>query len=158
VSYATPGQIVITSGAVSDPYNDWASANGIPGAGGSVDSDGDGIANAIEFVLGTDPSGPGSNSNANLPKITTDATYVNIEYRRTDASMSLAAAQQPYVEYGSNLTGWTKTVAGAPAGTPVLINTVNDGAGAGIDLVTVRIPRALAASGKIFARLRADIP
>lgn len=158
VSYATPGQIVITSGGVSDPYNDWASANGIPGAGGTVDSDGDGISNAIEFVLGTDPSGPGSNSNANLPKVTTDATYLNFEFRRSDASMSLAAAQQPYVEYGSTLSGWTTAVAGAPAGNPVVINTVNDGAGAGIDVVTVRIPRALATGQKIFARLRADIP
>lgn len=158
VSYATPGQIIITSGGVSDPYSDWTTANGIPGAGGAVDSDGDGIANGIEFVLGTDPSGPGSNSNANLPKVTTDATYLNFEFRRTDASMSLAAAQQPYVEYGSTLTGWTKAVAGAPAGTPVVINVVNDGAGAGIDVVTVRIPRALATGSKIFARLRADIP
>ncbi|QJE97462.1 beta strand repeat-containing protein [Luteolibacter luteus] len=158
LSYATPGQIIITSGGVSDPYSDWASANGIPGAGGSVDSDGDGIANALEFVLGTDPSGPGSDSNANLPKVTTDATYLNFEFRRTDASMSLAASQQPYVEYGSSLSGWTKAVAGAPVATPVVINTVNDGAGAGIDVVTVRIPRALATGSKVFARLRADIP
>jgi fibronectin-binding autotransporter adhesin len=154
--FSGDGMLTVTSSG--SPYMAWESANGISGAGGATDSDGDGIKNAIEFVLGTDPSGPDSNSNANLPKVTTDATYINFEFRRTDASMSLAAAQQPYVEYGSDLTGWTKAVAGAPVGTPILINAVNDGAGTGIDVVTVRIPRALATGQKIFARLRADIP
>ena len=159
VSYATPNQIVITNSGVTDPYAAWTSANGIPGAGGSVDSDGDGIANALEFVFGTDPSGPDSNSNANLPTVTVDATYLNFAFRRTDESLTLAAAQQPYVQYGANLSGWTTAVAGSPAGTPIVITTDNDFYGAGIDRVTVKVPRALAAPGtKLFARLRADIP
>lgn len=140
-------------------YNTWESANGITGAGGSADSDGDGVPNALEFVLGGDPSGPNSNSLSLLPTSTVNATDLVFVFRRTDASMALSAPEQPYVQYGSNLSGWTKAEAGVPALTPVSIEVADEAGGAGVDVVTVRIPRALAAPGtKLFARLRADIP
>jgi autotransporter-associated beta strand protein len=141
-----------------DAFSAWATSKGIPGATGSADADGDGIANAIEFVLDTIPSGANSNSNALKPTVTTDANYLTFVFRRSDASMTLAAAQQPLVEYGSALTGWTTAVDGQPVATPVLITVANDAAGVGVDLVTVKIPRALATNTKLFARLRADIP
>ncbi len=151
--------VLTVTGVISDPYASWEVANGIAGAGGGTDSDGDGIANAIEFVLGGDPSGPDSNSNALKPVVTVDATYLNFVFRRTDASMALAPAQQPYVEYGSDLAGWTTAVQGAPVENPVQIVVEDDFFAAGTDRVTVRIPRALATPGtKLFARLRADIP
>ena len=149
--------IALVQSGGGNPYGDFETANGIAGAGGGADSDGDGIPNAIEFVLGTDPSGPGSDSNAARPTITLDGTYVNFTFRRSDASASMPALQQPYVQYGSDLTGWTTATAGQPVANPVLINTVPDGPG--FSLVTVRIPKALAGPGaKIFARLRVDIP
>jgi fibronectin-binding autotransporter adhesin len=148
------GQVVITN-AAGDAYGTWASANGISGAGGTVDSDGDGISNGIEFVLGSDPSGPNSNSNALLPTITVDATYMNFTFRRTDESL----AYNPRVQYGTGLATWTNAVNGQPVATPVLVVTDNDFYAAGIDRVTVRIPRALAAPGaKLFGRLTVDIP
>ncbi|MCW1924635.1 autotransporter-associated beta strand repeat-containing protein [Luteolibacter arcticus] len=133
-----------------NPFSTWASANGVP-ANPALDSDGDGIANGIEFVIGGNPApGAGSNSNGLLPTITTDATYLNFTYRRTDAAASMPLAQQPYVQYGSTLAGWTKAEHNTNG---VLISEV-DGTP---DLVTVKIPRALTGSGKLFARLRVDL-
>ncbi|RYD62645.1 MAG: hypothetical protein EOP83_14070, partial [Verrucomicrobiaceae bacterium] len=139
------GKLSVTTGATGD-YTSWETENGIAGAGSAADSDGDGISNGIEFVLGGDPSGPNSDSNSLLPTMTTDATYIDFVFRRTDA----AAAYNPYVQYGSTLGGWTKAEAGVAG---VIINEENDGFAAGTDRITVKIPKALAASGKLFAQL-----
>ena len=65
----------------------------------------------------------------------------------------------PRVQYSTALASWTNAVAGQPGGTPVVITEDNDFFGAGIDRVTVKIPRALAAPGTtLFGRLRADVP
>jgi fibronectin-binding autotransporter adhesin len=144
------GSLVVTT-AGGSAYDSWASANGIAGAGADADSDGDGIDNGIEFIIGGDPSGPGSDSNALLPTLTTDANYLNFAFRRTDA----AAAYDPYVQYGSTLAGWTEAQGGVGG---VIISEDNDFFGTGIDRVTVKIPRTLAVGGKLFAQLRVDIP
>jgi fibronectin-binding autotransporter adhesin len=149
-NYNGLNQIALVQGG--DAYGSFETANGISGAGSDTDSDGDGIPNGIEFVIGGDPSGPGSASNALLPTSTTDAAYLNVVFRRTDDS----APYNPFVEYGSTLGGWT------PAQ-----NTVNDVIvivddnfyDATTDRVTVRIPRTLASPDtKLFARLRVNIP
>lgn len=137
--------------SVGSAYDAWETANGIPAAGADTDSDGDGISNGIEFVIGGDPSGPGSDSNALLPTLTTDATYLNFVFRRSDAS----AAINPSVEYSVSLASWTEAQAGVDG---VIIDEVADGFGTGIDQVTVRIPRNLGPAGALFARLRAEIP
>jgi autotransporter-associated beta strand protein len=149
----TAKQVEVTS-ASANGYGDWETANGIAGAGSNTDSDGDGIPNGIEFVIGGDPSGPGSASNSLLEPVAVDATYLTYVFRRSDAS----AAYDPYVEYGSNLTGWTEATAGEPVLNPVLVSEDNNFYGDGIDRVTVRIPRALATGTRLFARLRVDIP
>ena len=144
-------QLVYTPGS-GTPFSNWASANGIPGASADIDSDGDGILNGIEFVIGGDPSGPGSNSASLVPAVTTDATYINFTFRRTDAS----AGSNPYVEYNSSLSStWTKAESGVNG---VIVQETNDGFGAGVDSVTVKIPRTLASGAKLFARLRVIIP
>jgi hypothetical protein len=86
-----------------------------------------------------------------LPTVATDATFLSITYRRTDASV----ADGPLVEYGSTLGTWTEAEAGVNG---VVINEVNDAFGVGVDSVEVKIPRALAIGAKLFARLRIDIP
>ncbi len=144
------GSLVVTT-AGGSAYDSWAAANGVSGAGADADSDGDGIDNGIEFVIGGDPSGPDSDSNALLPTLTTDPNYLNFVFRRTDA----AAAHDPYVEYGSSLSGWTEAEAGVSG---VIVSEDNEFFGAGIDRVTVKIPRTLAVGSKLFARLRVDIP
>jgi autotransporter-associated beta strand protein len=148
------GTLTVTTGPDAGGYEDWEIENGIEGAGSLADSDSDGIPNGIEFVIGGIPFGPGSASNGLLEPVALDAEYLTYVFRRTDA----AAAYDPYVEYGSTLSGWTEATAGEPVLTPVLINEDNNFYGAGIDRVTVRIPRALATGTKLFARLRVDIP
>jgi fibronectin-binding autotransporter adhesin len=153
VHFSGSGTLKVTTGG--NAYLTWTAANGIPGAAGTEDADGDGISNAIEFVIGGDPSGPDSDSNALLPAMdNSDATYVDFVFRRTDD----AAGSDPYVEYGSTLSGWTTAEPGEPVANPVVIDETDDFYGAGIDQVTVRLPRALATGSKLFARLRVDIP
>lgn len=132
-------------------YDAFETANGIPGAGSDTDSDGDGIPNGIEFVIGGDPSGPDSDSSALLPAATVDATNLSFVFRRTDA----AAGFDPVVEYSSTLAGWTVAQGGVGG---VLITEDNNFYGASTDRVTVIIPRALATGSTLFARLRVDIP
>ncbi len=144
------GSLTVSTGPVGTPYQLWESANGISGAGATADSDNDGISNGIEFVIGGDPSGPGSDSNALLPTVTKTATQLVFVYRRTDAS----AGTTQVVEYSSTLApgAWTTAVNGT-AGVTTLQE--NDAFGAGVDRVTVSIPLP-AGGAKLFARLRVD--
>ncbi len=151
VNYDDANKRIEITNVVADVYGAWELANGITGAGSDTDSDSDGIPNGIEFVIGGDPSGPGSDSSALLPTLSTDATYLNFVFRRTDDS----ASYDPFVEYGSTLAGWTAAEAGVNG---VIVNEDDDFFGTDIDRVTVRIPRALATGSKLFARLRIDIP
>ena len=151
-NYNSLKQIALVTGG--NAYGDWETLNGIAGAGADVDSDNDGIANGIEFVLGGDPSGPGSDSNGLLPTISVDGTYLNFVFRRSDESASYA----PFVEYGNSLGGWTP----AQDGVNGVIVITEDNPGdlpANTDRVTVRVPRSLAApEARLFARLRVNIP
>jgi autotransporter-associated beta strand protein len=153
VHFSGSGTLKVTSSG--NPYQTWAALNGIPGASGAADADGDGISNAIEFLIGGDPSGPDSNSAALLPTVdNSNASYVDFVFRRTDE----AAESEHFVEYGSELTGWTTAEPGEPVENPVVITETDDGFGEGIDQVTVRIPRALAEDARLFVRLRVNIP
>ncbi|WP_035605406.1 autotransporter-associated beta strand repeat-containing protein, partial [Haloferula sp. BvORR071] len=139
------GNALQLSYSLGNAYNAWESANGISGAGANADSDHDGIPNGVEFVIGGDPSD--SDSSALAPVITVDASYLNFVFRRTDDSASF----NPAVQYGSSLGAWTTAQPGVPSENPVLIQEVNNFYGAGIDQVTVKIPRGLVAPGtKLF--------
>jgi fibronectin-binding autotransporter adhesin len=143
-------QLSYTPGS-GDAYGNWETLNGITGAGANTDSDGDGIPNGIEFVIGGDPSD--SPSSALLPTATVDADNVTFIFRRTDE----AASYNPYVEYGSSLTvnDWATAQGGVDN---VVITEDNNFYGGNVDRVRVVIPRALATGGKLFARLRIEVP
>lgn len=146
------GTLTVTEGPSAPPYQLWAEAHGIAGAGAAdVDSDGDGISNGSEFVLGGDPSGPDSNLSALLPVMTRTGNTLKFVYRRADASSANYAMQ---VEISSNpsVNGW------APApndlGDPKIL-VESDGFGPGVDKVTVTIAMT---GPKLFARLKVEIP
>jgi hypothetical protein len=146
------GILNVTFTNTVDTYASWAMANGVNGLPSSDDTDGDGLQNGIEFVLGGDPSAPNSDSNALRPTVTVDATYIDFVFRRSDDS----AGYSPFVEYNTGLSDtWIEAEGGVNG---VVINEVDDGFGVDIDQVTVRIPRVLAGGGKIFARLHVTIP
>ena len=142
-------QLSYTPGS-GDAYDSWETLNGIEGAGSDADSDGDGIPNGIEFVIGGDPSD--SPSNALLPTASVDADHVTFTFRRTDDS----ATYNPHVEYGSTLDDdWDPAQGGVDG---VVITEDNNFYGGNTDRVRVVIPRALAGGGKLFARLRIEVP
>lgn len=143
------GRLLVTLGPPLY-YGAWEAENGISGAGENADSDGDGISNGIEFVIGGDPSGPGSDSNSLLPVVSVDENYMNFIYRRADP----AAAYQPFVEYSSSLTQWS--IAG-DEDDGVFTEDAQDFYGPGVYRVTVHVPRALASGSKFFARLGVHI-
>ncbi len=149
--FAGGGSLTVTTGAELSGYDLWAAVNGIAGAGPEEDSDGDGIPNGIEFVIGGDPGGPGSNSSSLLPTVARDGEHFVFIFRRADAS----AAFDPFVEYSSTLDGWAQAQHGVDG---VEIGTEDDFFGEGIDRVTVRMPVTLAPGSKLFARLGVSIP
>lgn len=149
--FAGTGSLTVTNGPVGTPYQLWENSQAIPGTGPDADSDHDGISNAIEYVIGGDPSGPNSDSRALLPVITQNGTTLTCVFRRTDASF---ANHPAIVKYGSNFTDdWATAQHGVNG---VSIVEENDGFGTGVDKITVSIP--LADKTKFFAQLRVDIP
>jgi autotransporter-associated beta strand protein len=151
VNYDGLNQIALVKGT---PYSNWETANGITAAGAAADSDNDGVSNGIEFVIGGDPSGPGSDSNSLLPTVATTETHLIFVFRRSDVS----ASYEPFVEYSNSLDGWATAEDGTDG---VVITEENDPfpSEPGIDRVTVSIPRTLAAPGtKLFARLKMVVP
>jgi len=134
----------------STPFEQYiADTWGLSGADAAPgnDYDDDGFSNAIEFVLGSSPT---TRSPAAAPTSTLDPTHFAFTFRRSSASI----ADGPAVQYGSNLTGWITAMDGENG---VSVVTVPNGFGAGIDSVTVHIPRVLAAEGRLFARLAVDV-
>lgn len=147
--------IVSTGGT---PFTTWASANGLAGgdAGAEVDPDGDGLENAIEFVIGgqPNPANPGAPSNHLAPTVDEDASNLIFRFRRTDLSLTepgIAIA----VQYGSDLDGWTTAVDGVNG---ISVAVSDDFHGAGTDQVQVTIPKSLAVGDRMFARLRVTLP
>jgi autotransporter-associated beta strand protein len=141
VTYGS-GQITLQQ-QTGTGFDAWAASKGV--AGFDIDSDGDGIPNGIEFVIGGEPAaGAGSNSTALLPQASYDqATHELVfVFRRTAESAYL----NPSVQYNTTLQG---TWNAGPAGTVV-------GNASGADLVEVRLSSSLAATGKIFARLKVE--
>ncbi len=134
-----------------DAYSSWEDTNGIPGSGPLADPDNDGIPNAIEFVIGGIPAGPGSDSSQFLPTASRDDTHLIFAFRRSSAS----AACQPTVEYTSDLTLWNTATPGHDG---VLIEEQPDAHAPGLDQVIIRIPLTLAIDGKLLARLSIRIP
>lgn len=129
------------------PYTTWAGGfTGLTDANPSLDFDAGGLATALEWVLGGDPSN-GSDDAGIAPTIdnTTDPDFFIFSFnRRDDAKNDANTAIK--VQYGSDLAGWTEAVAGAD----IEIAETDNGA---TDLVKVKIRRTLAVGGKLFARL-----
>ncbi len=139
-----------TIATIQTQFQSWSG-----GAAFDADSDGDGVANGLAWVLGT--ANPSQNASGILPAINnSDPDYFIYTYRRRDdannsANITIAA------QYTATLTGWTAAV---HDGNNVIITTTNDfyGASPGVDKVEVKLKRStLAPSGQIFVRLRAQL-
>ena len=137
---------------VADAYDSYELANNIVGAGADVDSDGDGIANGIEFVLGgvSNPALHSNDSNL-LPTATAAGANVVFSFRLTNDAASLSPTPWS-VEFDADLAGtWTTAQHGVNSTIAILPDGGNPWSN-----VTVTIPKA--GAPKIFARLRVTIP
>ena len=154
------GNPLVTSSALLDDttievvggssYGNWSDGfAGLTDSDPTLDFDHGGLDTGIEWVVGGNPT-DGSDDAGLAPTFdhTSDPDFFIFTYRRTDAAAADADTTIA-VEYSSNLTGWTTAVAGAD----IVITPTDDGAGAGIDLVEVKIRRTLAVDGRLFARL-----
>lgn len=142
--------IFYTSQPTATPYEQYISTTwGItgPDAAPDADADHDGLENAIEFVLGSDPTKFESDM---APTLVTTATDLTFTFRRTAAS----APDNPVAQYGSDLTNWTSAVDGQNG---VTITTTPNGFGVGIDSVSVTIPKSLATGSGLFVRLAVSV-
>lgn len=142
--------IFYTSQATATPYEQYITHTweiSGPDAAPGADADHDGFENAIEFVLGSDPT----KSEPNMaPVLVTTATDLTFTFRRTAAS----APDNPVAQYGSDLTNWTPAQHGQNG---ITITTTPNGFGAGVDSVSVTIPRSLATGSGFFVRLAVSV-
>ena len=128
------------------PFATWS--GGLPANG---DANGDGVANAIAWVLGA--ADPNANALGLLPTLdtTSDAEYVRFTFNRLGEA-NADTATTIAVEYSTDLVTWTPAV---NDGDNVIIDVT---AASPSDTVVVRLKRsALAADGKLFARLNVEI-
>jgi hypothetical protein len=135
-------------------YGTWAGGfAGLTDATAALDFDNGGLATGLEWGLGGDPTNPGDDADI-APTVdnTSDPDFFIFRYRRSDAAAT-DTGTSIRVEYSTNLNGWTEAVAGPD----ITIESFDDVAGEGIDLVEVKIRRSLAVGGKLFVRLRAEV-
>lgn len=135
------------------PYQFWTGAfYDLTDPDFNTDFDAGGLETGIEWVVGGDPSNPADDA-GNAPTFDdTDPNNFKLVFKRRDA----AAADSDttiLVEYGMDLSGWRNTIDhGATDGVTTNAVDLLDG----FHEVTVSIPKALAADGKLFARLRVN--
>jgi hypothetical protein len=115
----------------------------------SADNDKGGLATALEWVLGGDPTDGGDDAAIDPTLDNSDPDNFVFSYLRRDAANTdpnTAIA----VQYGTNLTGWTNATHGVN-GVSIDDTAVPQ---AGFRTVVVTIPKALVSDGKLFARLK----
>ncbi len=155
------GILTLSGGGAA--FADWMGGydfSAFPGADLSAagDADGDGIANAIEFVIGNAPNASKVENLPTIQRVTNPAgvpagEYLKFSYRRTTASVAAEAISA--VQYDTDLVGtWTTAVNGTDG---VFIMETADGAIPG-DIVDVYLPKSLEAGGKLFTRLSVVVP
>jgi autotransporter-associated beta strand protein len=135
-------------------YASWISGFTVADATAGADPDNDGIENLLEYVFDGDPS---VSDPENLPDLNATGPNLTFSFQRRDDS-ELDSTQ--VFQYGSNLAGWTDVAIGAADSGPDLngVSVTIHEAGAAADEVTVTVPKALAADGKLFGRLKATQP
>ena len=139
---ATSTLRVIVTDSPADNWSAWLDASGLTGINRSptLDPDGDGIVNSIEYATGRDPLSRDQSQPLSLQR---SGSYYRAEFlhRRN------ALPSNPLVNYGDGLAVWNTAIHGVAG---VSIDTFAE-VQPGVDRVVVWIPADT--SGRIFARL-----
>ncbi len=143
-------QVTITSTGASSAYSSWVAANA-PGSNVNDDTDGDGVTNGVEFILGGTTA---SNDISKLPTLTTNSTNMSFTFQRAQSSIDPKTSLS--VETSTDLVSWA---ASYPVSDSAIANasgiTVVKNTSPSFDTVTLSIPRS--PDDKKFARLRVVI-
>ena len=145
-------------------YDTWATTtSGLAGSDAlaGADPDHDGLANALEFVLGgqPNPARSGSNSTDLLPKVSSNpAGALIFTFERADSSVGAATIT---FQWSTDLTfpALHDVVVPSAAGTTT-INEVEVAItdGSPNDTIVITVPAAKAAGNKLFGRLQVSVP
>lgn len=136
------------------PFQSWAQTHisGIaPGApaGFDQDADADGISNGLEWILGGDPLA--QDAATLVSTAGTAAGGLTLTFTREESTLGQAVLT---VEWDTDLSdGFANSIPIVNGSPGVTIDTATTP-----DAVTVNIPAASAPAGRIFARLRAELP
>ena len=137
--------------APSAGYASWAAINAIDSAA-NLDKDGDGVNNAVEYVLGGDVN---TNDLSKLPQGTISGTDMIFTFQRKVDTIDGSTVVE--IEVGTTLAAWPTvyTVGADTAGsTPGVV--VTEDSSPGFDTITLTVP--MGADPKKFARLNVEVP
>lgn len=150
-SNSHPAYFLAASGSLTVPassFTEWASLAGLSG-GAAADADADGLADAVEYVLGLDPKA----ADASPVRVANQTDGIAFEFTRDDAAetpdVSLA------VEVTDNPASWpTRLAVGPDTATSGPGVTVTEN-GVAPDLIRVVVQRD--GASKRFVRLKVDV-
>ncbi|BCU78035.1 immunoglobulin domain-containing protein [Luteolibacter sp. LG18] len=145
----TSGTATLT---VNEPFKTFLAYYGISSSTAAADPDNDGIPNLLEFLLGGNPSVPGTGiqPTSQFTTVNGSSALVYSFYVVKDTGTATWA-----VEYNTALSSDAASWTTAVAGTNGVTITTQDTETAGLSYVTVRIPTT---QTKLFARLRVTPP
>lgn len=140
----SPGSAAVSHNA----YQSWAQTHA-QGSQPNQDADGDGVSNAVEFILGGDAA---TNDITKLPVSTATGDNFTFSFLRKRSSIDGGVLA---IEVGTNLLQWTtyhvgNTTAGSAAGVAIVENTPD-----GFDTITLTVPKNGAPS--MFGRLKVSV-
>jgi hypothetical protein len=123
-------------------------------SGELADPDGDGLLNLLEWTLGGNPL---AESRSILPKVSRDATDLNMSFTREDTS---EASTTLIAQWSTDMNTWNDVLVGGTSSSPTAAGikiTVTENASAP-DTIMFSVPFSNATNGTLFLRLKTTRP
>ena len=153
------GAIVLTVVGGLGPFETWSTVTyGLSGGNeaGNADPDNDGIGNALEFVLGGNPTTP---SNSILPTVDESTGDLIFTFYRKDLSEGSSTIT---FQWSTDLTaaGWNNVTVGAADSSAgdITVDVTEDNPDADTDKIVITVPAVHAVGGKLMGRLSVSVP
>ena len=153
------GAIVLTVVGGLGPFETWSTVTyGLSGGNeaGNADPDNDGIGNALEFVLGGNPTTP---SNSILPTVDESTGDLIFTFYRKDLSEGSSTIT---FQWSTDLTaaGWNNVAVGAADSSAgdITVDVTEDNPDADTDKIVITVPAVHAVGGKLMGRLSVSVP
>jgi fibronectin-binding autotransporter adhesin len=140
------GLLVKTAAAPTNTYANWLTTNA-PATGFTTDSDNDGVANAVEHILGTNPNSPSTS----LTEVS--STGSTTTYKHT-LNPTIASDVNYSYEWTTDLTEWKASGESNTTGTTANITATPPAVG----VVTVTTSVSSGPAAKLFTRIKVSNP